>query len=896
MDSSRPESLIYSPSVKRSPRHRSPRKSTPKRLYLRQSFPTVVSPPSTTPTTSPGDAFQHRQQLLQDAKDEKERERRLEKPQDDKERHRLQQRQQRLLNDLLEQRGRQDGEDDDDATTIALAPATIVDPKSMFHQPSPLNVVNDIDNSNNSDRGIDNGNANDGRITLQSATASTVHAQQAQEISDALARILAQSASAKSRAAAKSLTTTTQLSSSRATATASAATAAVGKTTAMTDLLSASVAPRLRTTETEYDVSPDRSTRLLSTPPRSLYSGTPSRPRTTANGDHFNDSFLSETDPAPPSPSARSLHDRYSRHRQKHQHQHQHQQREQERILRNNAAMFNQASSLQDELARAPEWSPHSPLNQDHEQVQEEQTEEPLDERDDEQEILQDEKGQDEDQGEEYEDEDDQGYDYVDEEVSFKRPALTSSSNQSTLVNTNTHQSYSPYHRRHDNDNNNYREEEEEEEEERREEVQEEEDNQEFFQHQYSRSANGHTRTSPFLGRHHRQQLQQQKQQQSASYRTPVQNGHISDIDAENSLFEAAEKTAAITEDLRGVYSNLQEFFSPETEAKRSSAITLLSAQKMNGGSAGRRATDERFAATSVPKPLVFETSPSTAQRTPVITKRKPAPLRSAVMPKHSTINHRHSEREQQHVSSSSTSHPRHDVTLRGLVSDADSARRLSQGKRDKHARRSLENGSAISSSQQQQQQQSQQRQRASPHPRSTTPVPFHFETEPLSERHQERFLRKLDRWKRVERQNLGEAPPLPTYPDLYIPTLSSRPRVVGEYEDEEYEEEQNDEDDDNDYYDEEDGEGEPFERHGDLRREYEERERAVGANTPGLEDEAYRERIIQDLTLQIARENELRERRARRALEEEQAAGDYEELLDRRGMAKRRREAAFWS
>ncbi|KAF9163820.1 hypothetical protein DFQ26_002115, partial [Actinomortierella ambigua] len=45
-------------------------------------------------------------------------------------------------------------------------------------------------------------------------------------------------------------------------------------------------------------------------------------------------------------------------------------------------------------------------------------------------------------------------------------------------------------------------------------------------------------------------------------------------------LLEVAESTTSITSQLRGVYANLQEFFSPETEAKLHDAITVLGSQQ----------------------------------------------------------------------------------------------------------------------------------------------------------------------------------------------------------------------------------------------------------------------------------------------------------------------------
>jgi hypothetical protein len=144
-------------------------------------------------------------------------------------------------------------------------------------------------------------------------------------------------------------------------------------------------------------------------------------------------------------------------------------------------------------------------------------------------------------------------------------------------------------------------------------------------------------------------------------------------------------------------------------------------------------------------------------------------------------------------------------------------------------------------------------------------------------EEHQERFRRKLDRWKRVERQNLYEAPSLPTYQDLYIPTSASRTVFVDESE-EEYEEEY-----------EEDGYREEFEGREDEDALLE-REAAI--------ENVHRERMLKDLQAQVEREDELQDRNGRRKGRRgggEQLEED-DEVGNRRRSFKRRWEATFWS
>lgn len=72
---------------------------------------------------------------------------------------------------------------------------------------------------------------------------------------------------------------------------------------------------------------------------------------------------------------------------------------------------------------------------------------------------------------------------------------------------------------------------------------------------------------------------------------------------AENSLLEVAETTTDITNQLRGVYTNLQEFFSPETEAKLSGVISVIGSQKSS------RTENQTFSSTSKPRPLEFRSA-----------------------------------------------------------------------------------------------------------------------------------------------------------------------------------------------------------------------------------------------------------------------------------------------
>lgn len=73
--------------------------------------------------------------------------------------------------------------------------------------------------------------------------------------------------------------------------------------------------------------------------------------------------------------------------------------------------------------------------------------------------------------------------------------------------------------------------------------------------------------------------------------------------EAESSLLEVAETTTTITNQLRGVYTNLQDFFSPETEAKLQDAITVIGSQK------AIRVAKGLSSSTTRPRPLEFRSA-----------------------------------------------------------------------------------------------------------------------------------------------------------------------------------------------------------------------------------------------------------------------------------------------
>ncbi|KAI9234350.1 MAG: hypothetical protein BYD32DRAFT_90299 [Podila humilis] len=77
----------------------------------------------------------------------------------------------------------------------------------------------------------------------------------------------------------------------------------------------------------------------------------------------------------------------------------------------------------------------------------------------------------------------------------------------------------------------------------------------------------------------------------------------IATVSAENSLLEVAETTTNITNQLRGVYTNLQEFFSPETEAKLCGVISVIDSQKSS------RTDNQILTSSSKPRPLEFRSA-----------------------------------------------------------------------------------------------------------------------------------------------------------------------------------------------------------------------------------------------------------------------------------------------
>ena len=483
MDSpTRIEHGLISPSLRKSRRARSatPGKTTPKRLYLRQSFPfNSNSPASTTPRISPGTSFQRRQQLLEDAQMEREL---LEPDSSEKENHEQAprislstsfQRRQQLLKDARKERELLEPvsseKENKELRPSPQKPEKTSRPRltsvsALFKQPLPPTPK-----------------------SAASVPDSAFHAKQAKEMSDSLERLLGRSTSSSTVVAGSSQ----------------------AQSTSTTGVFSKS-APRLRTTETEYDVSPNRSLRLLSTPPRSSLAGTPSRrpflDRLTSKQDHSAD--LSSFSPFLDSPLAKRSSDQ----------------------------------RLRTELARQKEHDRQAALEQDKEEAQ-------LSERyttEDVQDEVQ--SGSDDNRAYSKEMEGRQRYDHQDDEVSFRVLDLGSSSNQSTLVNhVDLHQAYeSPYH--HD-------------------------DRSRTPDYSPGLSKSQSSRLS--IGRMHAVNADP-----SLVMTTPVRSNRLDEV--EDSLLEVAETTTDLTNQLRGVYSNLQQFFSPETEAKLDGAISVIGSHKKN--------------------------------------------------------------------------------------------------------------------------------------------------------------------------------------------------------------------------------------------------------------------------------------------------------------------------
>lgn len=662
----------------------------------------------------------------------------------------------------------------------------------------------------------------------QPLTGSALHARQANEMTERINRLLDQTAQRRALSASRNQTLTP---------------------------LGSSV-PRLRTTETEYDLSPDRSARL-STPPDSLYTGTPSGRDTN----HQETESLQELDSlaSPPfaSPSAR-----YARSQK---------WLEQEKILRHNKELFERhRRNLKEELANAAARMSQSQGVVDQEQEQEQEPrEDPEHEHEQEQEqqndlmeVLTGDDRHEQDTPQEAPDHpgtayEDQGYDMVDEEVSFKRPITfdsdtplpdgyengfePQSSDFPPTPRVPVKQTLHPPTPR--------------------------------VPIKRSLPSTPHVpvkRVQPVSPR------ALAKQPESQSW-TATPQSTIYSPNRENALLEVVKKTAAITEELRGVYSNLQELFSPETEAKWSGAMSVLSAHK--SGSGGRASNTRRLLddEETIPQP-VFEPlsspspSPSPSRqppaqlpmtpKTPTITKRKPAALRPAVMPSV----HRTPLPEQQQRHPSQAVH-NHDVPLRGLVSNAESSRRLHRDNENAPPRKSKSPSKVFHT--------------------------FSVEAETPRERHQERFRRKLDGWKRIERRSLLDAPPLPTYPNYYVATSSSRQsRTETTYRHVKHSHSQGNGHGYDHNHNQEAEEG--WEEEQEEEPHDGEDEEPYELVPPPVKDDrnVYRERILEDLRAQAAREEELRQGRVRRS----EGFESDEELLNHKRVSKRRREAAFWS
>jgi hypothetical protein len=121
--------------------------------------------------------------------------------------------------------------------------------------------------------------------------------------------------------------------------------------------------------------------------------------------------------------------------------------------------------------------------------------------------------------------------------------------------------------------------------------------------------------------------------------------------------------------------------------------------------------------------------------------------MRPAVIPSS------HHHKKQQHQSHEAG------ITERGLVSSAESARRLSQDKNRKPATHHAPAGK----------------------PQLTIPEPFSLVTEARGERYQEQFRNKLSRWRQIEKDQQFKALPLPSYPEVFVPKKSTRPLTLVE-------------------------------------------------------------------------------------------------------------------
>ncbi|CAO3570417.1 unnamed protein product [Mortierella alpina] len=106
--------------------------------------------------------------------------------------------------------------------------------------------------------------------------------------------------------------------------------------------------------------------------------------------------------------------------------------------------------------------------------------------------------------------------------------------------------------------------------------------------------------------------------------RTPEPNHSV--VEAESSLLEVAETTTTLTNELRGVYTKMQDFFSPETEAKLNGAISVIGSQKVT------RVAKGLTSATTKPRPLDFRSaSVRKNYKTPSTAKHSSRPLTEPV-------------------------------------------------------------------------------------------------------------------------------------------------------------------------------------------------------------------------------------------------------------------------
>ncbi|KAF9962625.1 Protein tpx2 [Mortierella alpina] len=170
------------------------------------------------------------------------------------------------------------------------------------------------------------------------------------------------------------------------------------------------------------------------------------------------------------------------------------------------------------------------------------------------------------------------------------------------------------------------------------------------------------------------------------------------------------------------------------------------------------RRTFEQGGISGVPK---VTKQPLTVPKSPVFTKRKPAPLRSAVMPSKPNVHHS----QQLDKGRMQTG-----ITQRSLVSSAESARRLSEESQNRSLRHDLGPGHH-----------SVRGRVHTAKPALTVPEPFSFVTDARGERYQEQFRNKLGKWKQIEKEQQFKAIPLPEYPDMFVPKKSTRPLTHSE-------------------------------------------------------------------------------------------------------------------